>query len=116
MRSAIVKSAMAGAVLLLASGTARASDLRVNVPFSFLVNNEMFPAGQYLIEEDTAAGPSVILIRGMHTPAAAFVLTHTASGRGPGGPALQFERHENQYRLSNIWESPVEGQNVATHK
>ena len=116
MQSAILKSAMAGAVLLLASGTARASELEVNVPFSFLVNNEMFPAGRYMVEQDTVAGPSVILIRGMHTPQAAFVLTHTASGRGPGGPALQFERHENQYRLSNIWESPVEGQSVVTRK
>ena len=112
MRSAILMSAMAGAVLLFASGTARASELKVNVPFSFLVNNEMFPAGQYLVERDPDAGSSVILIRGMHTPQAAFVLAHTASGRGPARPALQFERHANQYRLSNVWESPVEGQSV----
>ena len=84
------------------------------MPFSFLVNNQMFPAGQYIVEQDTDAGPSVILIRGMHTPQAAFVLTHTASGHGPAGPALQFEHHENQYRLSNVWESPVEGQSVVT--
>ena len=52
MRSLIVKSAMAGAVLLLASGTARASDvLQVNVPFSFQVGKEMFPAGRYMLSE-----------------------------------------------------------------
>ena len=115
MRSVIAKSAMAGAVLLLASGTASASKLEVNVPFPFLVNNEVFPAGHYMVEQDTVADPSVMLIRGMHTPQAAFVLTHAANGRGPG-PALQFEHRENQYRLSNIWESPVEGQSVVTRK
>jgi hypothetical protein len=107
---------MAGAILLLASGTARASGLDINVPFSFLVNNEMFPAGHYQVEQDTLAGSSVVLIRGMHRPQAAFVLTHEATGRGPGGPALQFEHYENQYRLSNIWESTVVGQSVVTHK
>jgi hypothetical protein len=115
MRSAFVKSAMAGAILLLASGTARASALEVNVPFSFLVNNQTFPAGHYTVEQDTVAGPSVVLIRGMHAPLAAFVLTHAVNGHGPG-PALQFEHRENRYQLSGIWESPVEGQSVVTQK
>ena len=113
MRSAILKSAMMGAVLLIASGTARASELVVvNVPFPFMVNNEMFPAGHYTIEEDDLTGPSVLFIRGLHTPEAAFVLTRAASGQGPKQPALQFERHDNQYRLSNVWESPDQGQRL----
>jgi hypothetical protein len=117
MRSAILKSAMAGAVLLLASGTARASDiLEVNVPFSFLVGREMFPAGHYLVEEDSLAGPSVLIIRGMLTPQAAFILTETAAGPGPDKPALQFEHRENQYRLTGVWESPREGQTVVNRK
>lgn len=117
MRSAILTSAMLGAFLLLASGSARAAEiLEVNVPFSFLVNNETFPAGHYAVEEGPVGGPSVLLIRGMHTPQACFVTTHAAGGHGPNQPALQFELHENQYRLSNIWESPNEGQSIAAHK
>jgi hypothetical protein len=113
MRSGILKSAMAGAALLFGSGTARASDiLQVNVPFSFLVGGESFPAGHYMVEEDTLAGPAVLLIRGMHTRQAAFVLTRAASGRGPHQPALEFTHRENQYRLSNVWESPGDGQHV----
>ncbi len=117
MRSAIVKSAMVGAALILASGSARASDLvEVNVPFPFMVNDETFSAGRYMVEEDNVGGPSVLFIRGMHTPEAAFVLTRAASGRGPNKPALQFERHGDQYRLSNVWESPTEGQAVVNQK
>jgi hypothetical protein len=108
---------MVGAALLVASGTARASELlEVNVPFPFLVNNQMFPAGHYMVEEDTLGGPSVLLIRGMHTPQGAFVLTQAASGHGPSQPALQFERHENQYRLSSVWESPTQGQTLVEKK
>jgi hypothetical protein len=117
MRSLIVKSAMAGAVLLLASGTARASDvLQVNVPFSFQVGKEMFPAGRYMVEEESLTGSSVLLIRGMQTPQAAFVLTETAAGQGPGKPALQFDQRENQYRLTGVWEAPGEGRTIIPHK
>src|SRR5262245_8199097 len=118
MRSVIVTSALLGATLLFAApGTARASEiLEFTVPFSFLVNNETFPAGQYTIEEGPLGNPSVLLIRGMHTPDAAFVTTHEAGGQGPKQPALQFERHENQYRLTNVWESPHEGQTIVVRK
>jgi hypothetical protein len=110
-------SALLGATLLLAPGTARASEiLEVNIPFSFLVNHETFPAGHYAIEEGPLGNPSVLLIRGMNTPQATFVTTHAASGHGPSQPSLQFERHENQYRLANIWESRNEGQTVVAPK
>ena len=116
MRSVMLKSAMLGAAFLLASGTARAGNLEVNVPFSFIVNHETFPAGRYQIEQDSLAGPTVWTIRGMNTSQAAIIVTHEAGGQGPSKPALQFEHRENQYRLSNIWESPTEGQTIIDHK
>jgi hypothetical protein len=117
MRSAFVKSMMVGAALLVASGTARAAEtLQVNVPFPFMVGNESFPAGSYMVEEDSLTGPSVLFIRGMHTPQAAFMLTQAASGEGPGKPALQFVHRENQYQLSRIWESRSEGQMIVPAK
>jgi len=116
MRSVMLKTAMLGAAFLLAAGTARAASLEVNVPFPFIVNHETFPAGRYQLEQDVLAGPSVMIIRGMHTPQAAIVATHEAAGHGPSKPALQFEHRENQFRLSNIWESPTEGQTIIEHK
>jgi hypothetical protein len=117
MRSAIVKSAMVGAALLVASGTARASDVvEFNVPFAFHVNNETFPAGRYMVQKNDMAGSSVLLIRGMHTPQSTFVMTHAADGHGPGEPTLQFEHRENQYRLSTIWESQSDGQTIIARR
>jgi hypothetical protein len=81
-----------------------------------MVGRDLFPAGHYMVEEDSLAGRSVLVIRGMHTPQAAFVLTETAAGRGPDKPSLQFDHRENQYRLTNIWEAPNEGQTVVQHK
>lgn len=114
MRSALLKTVMLGAAVLLVSGTARAAEiLEFNVPFPFVVNHATFPAGHYTIEEGAVSGPSVLLIRSMSTPQATFVTTHDASGLGPRHPTLEFEHRENQYVLKNIWENPKEGQSIS---
>jgi hypothetical protein len=119
MRSIMSKSAVvAGAFLLVAGAAANAaaSDLvaEVKVPFSFVVNGRSLPAGQYMVERDDLSSP-VLLIRGEKgTHAATFVSTTPAGGQDPAGtaPVLTFTRHENQYRLSSVWESGSQGWNV----
>jgi hypothetical protein len=118
MRSIMRKSVMlAGAFLLFAGATANAAAsnlMEVKVPFSFVVNGQSFPAGQYMVERDDMGSP-VLLIRGeKRNHAAAFVSTLPAVGQDPAGtvPALTFTRYENQYRLSGIWESGSEGWSV----
>ena len=117
MLSVMKKSVLlVGAFLVLGGGTARAavSDVvEVKVPFPFVVNRQAFPAGEYRLEWDMSS--SVLLIRGEkanHT--GGFVMTRPASGQDPAGtkPALTFTRHEDQYRLSGVWESSSEGWSV----
>ena len=118
MRS-VVKTGLvfAGSVLVLAGAAARAdaSDtVRVRVPFDFVVRNQTLPAGQYLLQrEDT--NPSVLLIQKVSGPhASAFVITNGAAGQDPKGdkPCVTFTRVENQYRLTNVWESRTDGRTV----
>jgi hypothetical protein len=97
-----------------ASATGATDVLNVNVPFPFVVRGESFPAGQYRIERSDL-GSAVVLIHGEKgNTATAFVATEPAKGHAPAGdmPALQFTKHENEYRLTNIWESTNEGQKV----
>ena len=116
----IVRNAMlvAGALLLCASGTARASTspvLHASVPFPFVVNGQTFAAGKYKIERDDSS-PSILLIRGEGTNhTARFISTNPDGGRDPAGsrPALTFTRHEHQYRLASVWESQGRGWDVA---
>jgi hypothetical protein len=116
MRSILTKSligALAG--VLVTAGTAAAADvLEAKVPFSFVANGQSFPAGQYTIER-AGSNPSVLLIRGENgIHAAAFVATRPADNHAPGRdmPVLQFTKHENQYRLSAVWESASDGRTV----
>jgi len=100
-----------GALMCLAAtaGSARAQDtLEVKVPFDFMANGHMLPAGNYTITRDNMAS-SVFMIRG--DKAGTFVTTVPAAGHDPSGnqPSLTFVRHENQYKLQTIWESTNDG-------
>jgi hypothetical protein len=112
MRKSVV---LAGAFLLFA-GAANASDgyaFEVKVPFPFVVAGQTFPAGQYMVEEQSNG--SNLLLRGeMGNHTATFLNTTHASRQEPAGtkPALTFTRHENQYQLSSVWESGSEGWSI----
>ena len=118
MRSILTKSViLAGVFLLFAGANANAAlldVLEVKVPFPFVVNGQSFPAGRYSVERDDLTS-SVLLLRGENgNHAAAFVSTVPAGGQDPAGrvPVLTFKRYENQYRLSNVWESGSQGWSV----
>jgi hypothetical protein len=105
MQSLIRKTGpLAAACVLLGAGSARAATLEVNVPFPFVVEGQTLPAGQYRVMDDGG----IVQIRGERgTHVALNFMTTPANGHDPAGerPALTFTRHENQYRLSGIWES-----------
>ena len=115
MRRILVTALGALACLAATAGTARAADaIEVKVPFPFVVRGQSFPAGNYTIEREGSA-LSVLLIRGdKGNKTAAFVSTLPAAGHDPAGdvPVLTFKRHENEYRLSEVWESGSEGRLV----
>ena len=117
MRNIIKKSAVLALVLLgLCAGSARAAEVVVKVPFPFTVRKQTLPAGEYVVQR-VGQDPSVLLIRGngINDKARTIVMTGPAWGQDPAGdqPALTFTRHENQYRLSTIWDSRTDGRVVA---
>jgi len=121
--SSIVKRSLlvAGAMLALGQGAARAADFRdmtVNVPFPFVVENRVMPAGKYLLQRDDQ-DRSLLLIRSESgKPVGSYVLTYNAGGHDPSGdkPCLSFTRKEGKYELSSVWESKDDGVTVIEKK
>jgi hypothetical protein len=114
--SVIRKASVCAAVVLgFGVSTAHAQGMmRVNVPFAFVVGQNQFAAGQYEIREIDGAA-NVIAIEGISDPSSfGFVLTNSAYGKDPAGdqPTLVFTRYENQYRLTQIWDSTTEGREL----
>ena len=114
MRNAVL---VAGAMLLGSVASAPASPttvLEANVPFQFVVNGHYMPAGRYRVERDDMSS-SVLVIRGERgNTAVTIVPTMPDGGHDPAGsePALTFKRHEQQYRLTGVWDSASEGWDI----
>ena len=93
--------------VLLIAGSAKAATLDVNVPFPFVVQEKTLPAGHYRVTEDEG----VVEFRGEGNKENLYFLAVPAAGHDPVGnqPTLSFTHSENQYRLSDIWESGTFG-------
>jgi hypothetical protein len=108
----ITSSVLAATALLgLCVGEAHAQTFIVaKVPFAFMLRGEKFPAGTYQVREAGDAG-NLLSIQGENNGAMGFTFAQHSSGTDPAGnqPALVFNRYENGYRLSEIWESGAEG-------
>jgi alkylation response protein AidB-like acyl-CoA dehydrogenase len=102
---------LAAAVVVGAGGSARAAEVEVKVPFPFVVHGKTLPAGEYRLENEG----DVILIRGERgNKVGMFVMGMPAGGHDPAGeqPALTFKRDETTYRLTGVWESGSEGEEI----
>jgi hypothetical protein len=108
--STLKQSAVLAAVFLgVFVGSARAQDtVTVKVPFPFVVHGEEFVAGPYEIKADYHG---ILSIRNTDDGSGLFALTTPADGTDPAGhdAALVFTHYENEYLLSQIWESNTDG-------
>ena len=115
MRMMLKPAMLLGFVFLLAGSSARAASLvDVKVPFPFVVHHQVFPAGQYRVEQ-IGDDPSVLVIRGEHGINQSVISSSTeATGPDPAGdkPALIFARGEDGYHLKDVWQSHDEGREI----
>jgi len=93
--------------LLMVAGSAFAQNtiLRANVPFSFKVNKETLPAGQYEVRTISSGGSHVLLINNRAAKTGEVFPTHAviASHAQADKAKLVFKRYGDQYFLSQIW-------------
>ena len=116
MRTIVKSSLLLGFVFLLAGGSARAATLvDARVPFPFTVHNQVFPAGQYRVEQ-LGADPSILVIRGEHGNNLSVISASVeATGQDPAGnkPALIFSRGEDGYHLKDVWQNHTDGREIS---
>ena len=96
--------------VLLAAGSAWAQAtgqiVRANIPFSFVVNRQTLPAGQYDITR-YSSGANLLIIHGDENGENALVTANSAQSLNPADQTkLVFKRHGDRYLLSEVW---VEG-------
>jgi hypothetical protein len=95
--------ALCTALLAVASsasmGQTSPGDMKVDVPFSFVVEGQTLPAGHYIVKNSDEAH---IRIVGSNPPGV-YVATHAAVRSASDGSKLVFHRYGDTYFLSAVW-------------
>lgn len=94
--------------LLLALDGAQASDLEVGleakIPFEFIVNGQVFPPGDYVVDLASAEDPRVLTIgpREKRAPVL-FTTQELGEKHDPGVIELVFDEFGNKIYLAEVW-------------
>jgi len=97
--------ALLGLGLLLAVSAARAQQagVKANIPFEFVVGNQVLPAGEYLMVPEGSTH-QVVRIRSDEGKSLALSLTNTCTAARPSNTTkLVFHIMGGRYFLSQIW-------------
>jgi len=82
---------------------AQTEQLRLNIPFDFIVKGKTLPAGQYIVKRLGTIDDSVWTLQSEQ--AAAMFLTNPVESRNVShSPSLTFLRTGDQYSLLQIWD------------
>lgn len=80
--------------------------IKANIPFDFVVGNEIFPAGQYSV---VLVGPVLLELRDSQGRALTNVLTQSVRTlAAPDRPKLRFDNLGGQNVLTQVWQAGYE--------
>ena len=92
-----------GLLLVGASASAQTVNMKVNVPFNFIVSGGTLPSGEYTIQGLGTAG-NAMSIRSADKTAKSLVLASRCESREtPERSKLVFHRYGDRYFLAQIW-------------
>jgi len=100
-RSALLGLALAAA----AAAPAHGQSVRANVPFDFLVGNQVLPAGEYVVSSE-GSGNTSISIRSTEGHGTVLAVALTCAEASPTAKSrLIFHAVGGRYFLSQVWAS-----------
>jgi hypothetical protein len=92
-----------GLLVVTALAYAETVNMKVNVPFNFVVGGATLPSGEYRVEGLGIAG-NAISIRKLDKTAASLTLAiRCESSKTPEQSKLVFHRYGDRYFLAKIW-------------
>jgi hypothetical protein len=91
-------------------GVAQTQQLRLNIPFDFMVKGKTLPAGHYIVRHGTI-DDGVWTIESGHG-SAIFLTNPVESSKVAHGPSLVFLKAGDQYALLQIWDEGHAGREL----
>jgi hypothetical protein len=112
MKNRIRFSVVAACALVFALALVVQADspkvMKWDVPFEFSVGDTLMPAGEYTLEvvQASYSGPLMKIKHSNGNDVALFMAKRTQEDFSADKPRLFFNRYEDQYFLSKVWEQP----------
>jgi hypothetical protein len=100
-----IRTALFGLGLFFAISGVQAQEngIKANVPFDFVVGNQVLPAGEYLVTAQ-GSGNQAILIRSTDRKSTAMTITFSCTSASPSKDTkLVFHTLGGRYFLSQVW-------------
>jgi hypothetical protein len=97
---------MIGGIAVANAQVAPQSEIKTNVPFSFVVNDKTFPAGTYTFGRLATNGggdSTQLVMRGPKGATAILDTIPTIAANAPSKTNLVFDKVAGQYFLKQIW-------------
>ena len=92
-----------GLLIVVSSAQAQETRVRADIPFDFIVGNQVLSAGEYMVASEGATN-QVIVIRSNDRKTAILALTNSCSSSKPSDTTkLVFHRLADRYFLSQVW-------------
>jgi hypothetical protein len=100
-----MRTALLGLGLLFAvSGVqAQQNGVKANIPFDFVVGNQVLPAGEYVVAPQGATNQAILIRSTDNKNAVLSVTSSCSSGRPSTQTKLVFHTLGGRYFLSQIW-------------
>jgi hypothetical protein len=107
MKKLLGISTLLSLLVLLTAATsvsAQSQRARINIPFSFVVGQKSFPAGEYTVEPNSKDTLTVWSLKGENTKdAIVFTTNSVRSDRNNEQTNLVFSKYEDQHFLAQVW-------------
>jgi hypothetical protein len=97
---------------LLAAQLGTSSTVKAEVPFDFMANNMVIPAGECVIGASEASNPVLTIRNADAKKSAMAVSSRNHAGKPADKSVLVFKRYGSRYFLSSV---RVEGSNISYH-
>ena len=100
-----IRTALLGLGLFFVVSGVRAQEnaVKANIPFDFVVGNQVLPAGEYLVTAQGSANEA-ILIRSTDSKSAVLTVTSSCASANPSKDTkLVFHTVGGRYFLSQVW-------------
>lgn len=94
-----------GLLFVTASAHAQTVNLKANVPFDFIVNQQTMPKGEYTVKSIGTLGSEALLVQNVAgSSVEGLLIGHSKEAYQPASVSkMVFHRYGDQYFLAQVW-------------